>query len=47
MMKILKVRVIYNLNAVVVNEKVTESIKVRKSGKDQQKSQQQDVAPEY
>jgi hypothetical protein len=46
-MKILKVGVIHNLKGVVVNEKVTESIEVRKSGKDRQKSQQQAVGPEY
>ncbi len=46
-MKILKVGVIHNLKAVVVNEKVTESIEVRKSGKGRQKSQQQAVGPEY
>ena len=46
-MKILKVGVVHNLNGVVVNEKVTESIEVRKSGKGRQKSQQQAVAPEY
>jgi hypothetical protein len=46
-MKILKVGVIHNLKAVVVNEKVTESIKVRKSGKGRQKSQRQAVGPEY
>jgi hypothetical protein len=45
-MKILKVGVIHNLKAVVVNEKVMESIKVRKSGKSRQKSQQQAVGPE-
>jgi hypothetical protein len=46
-MKILKVGVIHNLSGVVVNEKVTESIKVRKDGKDRQKSQPQAVGPEY
>jgi hypothetical protein len=46
-MKILKVGVIHNLKGVVVNEKVTESIEVRKSGKGRQKSQQQAVGPEY
>jgi hypothetical protein len=47
MMKILKVGVIHNLNGVVVNEKVTESIEVRKGSNDRQKSQQQAVGPEY
>jgi hypothetical protein len=46
-MKILKVGVIHNLKGVVVNEKVTESIEVRKNGKGRQKSQQQAVGPEY
>jgi uncharacterized alpha/beta hydrolase family protein len=46
-MKILKVGVIHNLNVVVVNEKVTESVKVRKGGKGRQKSQQHAVGPEY
>jgi hypothetical protein len=46
MMEILKIRVIHNLNGVVVNEEVMESIKVRKGGQGQQKGQQQEVAPE-
>ena len=46
-MKILKVGVVHNLNGVVVNEKVMESIEVRQGGKDRQKSQQQAVGPEY
>jgi hypothetical protein len=46
-MKILKVGVIHNLKAVVVNEKVAESIEVRRSGEDRQESQQQAVGPEY
>jgi hypothetical protein len=46
MMEILKIRVIHNLNGVVVNEEVMESIKVRKGGQRQQKGQQQEVAPE-
>jgi hypothetical protein len=46
-MKILKVGVIHNLNGVVVNEKVMESIEVRKGGKGRQKSQLQAVGPEY
>jgi hypothetical protein len=46
-MKILKVGVIHNLSAVVVNEKVTEGIEVRESGKGRQKSHQQAIGPEY
>jgi hypothetical protein len=45
--KILKVGVIHNLIGVVVNEKVTESIEVRKGGKGRQKCQQQAFGPEY
>jgi hypothetical protein len=46
-MKILKVRVIHNLNGVVVNEKVMESIQVGKGSKAQQKSQPQNVGAAY
>jgi hypothetical protein len=46
-MEILKVRVIHNLNGVVVNEKVMESVEVRENGKDRQKSNRQDIGPEY
>jgi hypothetical protein len=46
-MKILEVRVIHNLIGVVVNEEVMKSIEVRKGSKGHQKSQQQDVGPEY
>jgi hypothetical protein len=38
MMEILKVGVIHNLSGVVVNEKVMQSIQVRKSGQNGQES---------
>jgi hypothetical protein len=45
MMEILKIRVVHNLNGVVVHEEVMENIKVRKGGQGQQKDQQQGVSP--
>jgi hypothetical protein len=46
-MKALNVWVIYNLKGVVVDEKVMESVEVRKNGKDCQARKQQDIGPGY